>query len=66
MGYGYVLLLIRLLWLMRVSSGLRLFVVETRHGRHARGPVACKIGALMIRMGFWDPLYYNYIEEPPN
>ena len=23
------------------------------------------IGALIIRMGFWGPLYYNYNREPP-
>ena len=24
-----------------------------------------KIGALLIRIGFWGPLYYNYNKEPP-
>ena len=23
------------------------------------------IGALIIRIGFWGPLYYSYIKEPP-
>ena len=23
------------------------------------------IGALIIRIGFWGPLYYNYDKEPP-
>ena len=27
--------------------------------------VATAIGALIIRIGFWGPLYYNYNKEPP-
>ena len=23
------------------------------------------IGALIIRIGFWGPVYYNYNKEPP-
>ena len=23
------------------------------------------LGALIIRIGFWGPLYYNYSKEPP-
>ena len=25
----------------------------------------CSIGALVIRIGFWDPLHYNCNKEPP-
>ena len=25
----------------------------------------CNTGALIIRIGFWGPLYYNYTKEPP-
>ena len=26
---------------------------------------AYNVGALIIRKGFWGPLYYNYNKEPP-
>ena len=28
-------------------------------------PKAHSVGALIIRIGFWGPLYYNYYTEPP-
>ena len=37
------------------------------HGRTFMGHLVLKasIGALLIRIGFWGPLYYNYTREPP-
>ena len=29
------------------------------------GPCPKPIGALIIRIGFWGPVYYNSNEEPP-
>ena len=28
-------------------------------------PSALNIGALIIRIGFWGPIYYSYKKEPP-
>ena len=28
-------------------------------------PKRATIGALIIRIGFWGPLYYDYNKEPP-
>ena len=36
-----------------------------RRCRYATPSVCCNIGALIIRIGFCGPLYYNYNKEPP-
>ena len=32
---------------------------------HLITPKTSDVGALIIRIGFWGPLYYNYDKEPP-
>ena len=34
-------------------------------GRYTRDVNAGNIEALIIGIGFWGPLYYNYNKEPP-
>ena len=37
---------------------------EARH-RVLEAQILLNIGALIIRIGFWGPLYYNSNKEPP-
>ena len=40
------------------TAGIELQVEDLPHSGN--------IGALIIRLGFWGPLYYNYNKEPGN
>ena len=46
-----------------------LYVVLRDHGHEKPGSdfsgLGFNIGALIIRLVFWGPLYYNYNKEPP-
>ena len=45
----------------RVQPQHNVFEVEQKTIRS----VMDTIGALIIRIGFWNPLYYKYKKEPP-
>ena len=41
---------------------------KANYGRRRRSTTTMavtNVGALMIRIGFWGPVYYNYNKEPP-
>ena len=41
--------------------------MQTEHRHHKNNSsrqILTNIGALIIRIGFWDPVYYNYDKEP--
>ena len=53
----------------RPHHGFRWNLHRTFHGSFVRKTPPpsnqCNIGASIIRIGFWSPLYYNENKEPP-
>ena len=46
-------------------SGQTLAIASQSYRGNEEDSIVANIGALIIRIGFWGPLYYNYNKEPP-